>query len=105
MKTTNEIEKQLELKANKYLEEKAKEMFEIHREIARFLGGSLPNHMNYVTDFSKYNSEIQADRHNHFKSISPSALERKYEIELHKTYKERIVRKYTKELLEKVAIF
>ena len=105
MKTTNEIQKQLELKANKYIEEKAKEMFEIHREIALFLGGSLPNYMEYIADYGKYNQEIQAERHKHFKSISPSALEHKYQLELHKTYKERIVRKYTKELLTKLDIF
>jgi len=30
MKDTNEIEKQLQHKADKYIEQKAKEMFEIH---------------------------------------------------------------------------
>jgi len=105
MKTTNEIQRQLELKANKYIEEKAKEMFEIHREIARYLGDNLPNYIDYITDLGKYKSEIQAERNKHFNSSSPSAIEHKYQIELHKTYKERIVRKYTKELLAKMEIF
>ena len=105
MKTTNEIQRQLELKANKYIEEKAKEMFEIHREIARFLGSSLPNYMNYVTDYNDYSKDLIANRGKYLKSISPLAIEHKYQIELHKTYKERIVSKYTKELLAKMEIF
>jgi hypothetical protein len=43
MKDTNEIEKQLQHKADKYIKQKAEEMFEIHREIAMYLGGSLPS--------------------------------------------------------------
>lgn len=105
MKDTNEIQKQLELKASKYIEEKAKEMFEIHREIARFLGGSLPNRIQYITDFSDYSKDLVANRVNYFTSSSPSAIEHKYQNDLAKNYKERIVRKYTKELLTKLEIF
>ena len=43
MKDTNEIEKQLKRKADVYIEQKAKEMFEIHKEIAQYLGTSLPS--------------------------------------------------------------
>ena len=34
MKDTNEIEKQLQHKADKYIEQKAKEMFDFHAKVA-----------------------------------------------------------------------
>ena len=105
MKNTNEIEKQLQRKADKYIEEKAKEMFEIHREIARYLGGSLPNYIDYITDFSDYSKDIQANRGNYFTSSSPSAMQLKYQKDLQKNYKEKLVAKYTTELLTKLDIF
>jgi len=105
MKTTNEIQRQLELKANKYIEEKAKEMFEIHREIALYLGGKLPNYIDYITDYSDYSSDLHANRGKYFTSSSPSAMQLKYRQDLAKNYKEKLVAKYTSELIEKVAIF
>ena len=60
MKDTNEIEKQLQHKADKYIEQKAKEMFEIHREIAMYLGGKLPNYIDYITDFNDYSKDLVA---------------------------------------------
>ena len=105
MKNTNEIEKQLQRKADKYIEQKAKEMFEIHREIARYLGGSLPNYIDYITDFSDYSKDIQANRGNYFTSSSPSAMQLKYQKDLQKNYKEKLVAKYTTELLTKLDIF
>lgn len=38
MKNTNEIEKQLQHKADAYIKQKAQEMFLIHEEIAHYLG-------------------------------------------------------------------
>ena len=38
MKDTNEIEKQLERKADAYIEQKANEMYAIHKEITDFTG-------------------------------------------------------------------
>ena len=64
MKNTNEIEKQLQHKADKYIEQKAKEMFEIHREIAQYLGGRLPSYIDYITDFSNYSKDLVANRGN-----------------------------------------
>jgi len=105
MKDTNEIEKQLKRKADKYIEQKAKEMFEIHREIAMYLGGKLPNYIDYITDYSDYSNDLMANRGNYFTSSSPSAMQLKYRQDLAKNYKEKLVAKYTKELLTKLDIF
>ena len=105
MKNTNEIEKQLQHKADKYIEQKAKEMFEIHREIAMYLGTSLPTYIDYITDFSDYSKDITANRGNYFTSSSPSSMELKYRKDLEKNYKHKLVAKYTKELIMKLDIF
>lgn len=105
MKNTNEIEKQLQRKADKYIEQKAKEMFNIHREIALYLGTSLPNYIDYITDYSDYSKDLVANRGKYFTSSSPSAMEGKFERDLAKNYKEKLVAKYTKELISKLEIF
>ncbi len=105
MKDTNEIEKQLQRKADKYIEQKAKEMFEIHREIAMYLGGKLPNYIDYITDFSDYSKDLVANRGKYFTSSSPSSMELKFQKDLAKNYKHKLVAKYTKELIMKLDIF
>jgi hypothetical protein len=105
MKDTNEIEKQLQHKADKYIEQKAKEMFEIHREIAMYLGGKLPNYIDYITDFNDYSNDLHANRGKYFTSNSPSAIQSKFEHELRKNYKDKLVAKYTRELISKLEIF
>ena len=105
MKNTNEIEKQLQYKADKYIEKKAEEMFEIHREIARYLGTSLPTYIDYITDFSDYSKDLVANRGNYFTSSSPSSMKLKFQKDLQKNYKEKIVAKYTRELIAKLEIF
>ena len=50
MKNTNEIEKQLERKANAYLEQKANEMIAIRKQIERMLDIET-NYANYITDY------------------------------------------------------
>ena len=105
MKNTNEIEKQLQRKADKYLEQKAKEMFNIHREIAQYLGGSLPSYIDYITDFSDYSKDITANRGKYFTSSSPSSMEFKFQKDLEENYKKKIVAKYTRELITKLDIF
>ena len=105
MKNTNEIEKQLQRKADKYIEQKAKEMFEIHREIAQYLGTSLPSYIDYITDFSDYSKDIAANRGKYFTSSSPSSMQLKYELDLAKNYKEKLVAKYTRELITKLEMF
>ena len=104
MKNTNEIEKQLQHKADKYIEQKAKEMFEIHREIATYLGGRLPTYIDYITDFTEYSRDIMANRDNYFTSSSPSSMELKFQKDLEKNYKHKLVAKYTKELITKLDI-
>jgi len=105
MKNTNEIEKQLQHKADKCIEQKAEEMFQIHREIAMYLGGSLPTYIDYITDFNDYSKDLVANRGKYFTSNSPSAIQSKFEHELRKNYKEKIVAKYTRELISKLEIF
>jgi hypothetical protein len=105
MKDTNEIENQLKHKADKYIEQKAKEMFEIHREIAMYLGVKLPNYIDYITDFSDYSKDLVANRGKYFTSSSPSAMQLKYQKDLAKNYKEKLVAKYTRELIMKLDIF
>ena len=105
MKDTNEIEKQLQRKADKYIKQKAEEMFEIHREIAMYLGGKLPNYIDYITDFSSYSNDLVANRDKYFTSSSPSSMQLKYQQDLAKNYKNKLVAKYTKELIMKLDIF
>ena len=105
MKTTNEIEKQLQQKADKYIAQKAEEMFEIHREIAQYLGGRLPSYIDYITDFSNYSKDLVANRGKYFTSSSPSSMQLKYQKDLAKNYKDKLVAKYTRELIMKLDIF
>ena len=105
MKNTSEIEKQLQQKADQYLNQKAEEMFNIHNEIAKYLGTDLPSYIDYISDFNKFGSGYAADRPKYFESASPSAMKNKFEYELRENYKKRLVAKYTKELLDKIAIF
>ena len=105
MKNTNEIEKQLQRKADKYIKQKAEEMFEIHREIAMYLGTSLPTYIDYITDYNDYGKDLMANRDKYFTSSSPSAMKLKYQQDLAKNYKEKIVAKYTSELISKLEIF
>ena len=105
MKDTNEIEKQLQQKADKYIAQKAEEMFEIHREIARYLGGSLPSYIDYISDYNKFGSGHVADRPKYWQSSSPSSMKNKFQYELRQNYKEKLVAKYTSELISKLEIF
>ena len=105
MKDTNEIEKQLQLKADKYIAQKAEEMFEIHKEIAQYLGTDLPSYIDYISDFNKFSNGYAADRKLYYESSSPASMKNKFKYELSKNYKEKIVAKYTKELIAKLEIF
>jgi hypothetical protein len=80
-------------------------MFEIHREIAQYLGTSLPSYIDYISDYYKYKQAYQADKDNFFECSSPSETQYKYERELSKNYKKRLVAKYTSELISKLEIF
>lgn len=105
MKDTNEIEKQLKLKADKYIEQKAEEMFAIHNEIAEFLGTSVPSFIDYITHIRQYDEARPEDKSDHTTYCSPSHMKKKFKLELESNYKNRLVAKYTKELITKLDIF
>jgi len=105
MKDTNEIEKQLKRKADKYIEQKAEEMFEIHREIALYLGTSLPSFIDYITHWNSYDSAAPENKSNHTAYCDVNQTTKKYKLELESNYKKRLVAKYTKELIMKLDIF
>tara|TARA_R100000278_G_scaffold43832_1_gene38271 strand:+ start:7 stop:327 length:321 start_codon:yes stop_codon:yes gene_type:complete len=105
MKTTNEIEKQLQQKAEKYIAQKAEEMFNVHKEIAQYLGKDLPSYIDYISDFHKFSNGYTGERPKYFESSSPGAMKNKFHYELRENYKEKLVAKYTKELIAKLDIF
>ena len=105
MKETNEIEKQLQHKADKYIEQKAKEMFEIHREIAMYLGTSLPSFIDYITHWNSYDSAAPENKSNHTAYCDVHQTTKKYRLELEMNYKRRLVAKYTRDLITKLEIF
>ncbi len=105
MKDTNEIEKQLKRKADAYIEQKSKEMFEIHREIAQYLGTYLPSFIDYITHLRQYNEAALEVKSNHTAFCTPSEMTEKFKLELSSNYKDRLVAKYTRELISKLEIF
>ncbi len=105
MKDTNEIEKQLKRKADKYIEQKAEEMFEIHRDIALYLGGSLPSFIDYITHFNSYDAAAPENKGNHTAFADTHQTKKKYRLELENNYKQKLVAKYTRELIAKLDIF
>jgi hypothetical protein len=104
MKDTNEIEKQLQHKAEAYLEQKANEMYAIHQEIADFVGGSA-NFIDYITHFSSYDTAAPENKSNHTAFANANSTKKKYRLELEMNYKKRLVAKYTKELISKLEMF
>ena len=104
MKNTNEIEKQLARKADSYLEQKAEQMYAIHKEIADFVGGGT-NFINYITHWNSYDSAAPENKDNHVSFAEHHATKKKYKLELELNYKKRLVAKYTKELIAKLEIF
>ena len=104
MKNTNEIEKQLQHKADAYIEQKANEMFAIYEEIAEFCGTS-NNFIDYITHFNSYNSAAPENKSNHVAYCDVHNTKKKYRLELEMNYKKRLVTKYTKELIAKLEIF
>ena len=104
MKNTNEIEKQLARKADAYIEQKANEMYAIHKEIADFVGGGT-NFIDYITHFNQYSEAAPQDKDNHVSFADVHATKKKDKLELEINYKRRLVAKYTKELIPKLDIF
>ena len=104
MKDTNEIEKQLQRKADNYLEQKANEMFAIHEEIANFIGTNI-NYIDYITHFNSYNSAGSENKSNHVAYADANNTKKKYRFELQTNYKDKLVAKYTRDLLTKLEMF
>jgi len=104
MKDTNEIEKQLQRKADKYIEEKAQEMFNIYQEINKYVGTS-QNFYDYITHYNQYKDARPEDKREHVSYVEPRQVKKKFELELAMNYKQRLVAKYTKELIAKLDIF
>jgi len=104
MKTTNEIEKQLKRKADAYIEQKAEQMYAIHQEIADFVGTST-NFIDYITHFNSYDTAAPENKSNHTAYTDTHQTKKKYRLELEMNYKQKLVAKYTKELLTKLDIF
>ena len=105
MKTTNEIEKQLERKADAYLEQKAKEMIAIREDIEKLLGIEQKSFINYITDYHEYCNAEKVDKPYFVSYHASHVIKNKLIDELAENFKERLVKKYTKELLTKLDIF
>ncbi len=107
MKTTNEIEKQLERKSDDYLKAKAEEIVKIIKEIQEHCNGR-EMYYDYVTDFTEWckTSGKDEDKRNSLtKFLKWEELKYKLHVELQMNFKEKLVRKHTKELLSKLEIF
>jgi len=104
MKTTNEIEKQLKRKADAYIEQKANEIFAIHQQVADFVGANT-NFIDYITHLTMYNEASPEEKSRHVAYADSTNTKKKYRLELEMNYKERLVKKYTKELIDKLNIF
>ena len=104
MKNTNEIEKQLQRKADKYLQQKAKEMQNILQEVKEF-AGVRAMFFDYVADYSefKHTDTPKADDACRFTDFGN--MEDKFHKELKLNFKSALVAKYTKELITKLDIF
>ena len=105
MKTTNEIEKQLKRKADAYIEQKAKEIFAIREDIERFLGIQGDSFINYITDYNEYCKTEKVDKPYFVAYHDRHVTKNKLRDELAENFKERLVKKYTTELLTKLDIF
>jgi len=104
MKTTNEIEKQLERKADAYLEQKANEMYAIHQQVADFVGAN-KSFIDYITHFTMYNEASPEEKSRHVSCADRVNTKKKYRFELEINYKKKLVAKYTKELITKLDMF
>ena len=93
--TTTEIDKQLSAKADKYIADKAREIAKVFESVSSDLDYE-PSFINYCKDISNYN-----DKRN-WTYCNKYALEDKFRKELENNFKDRLVRKFTKELLNKI---
>ena len=104
MKTTNEIEKQLEHKANVYLEQKANEILAIYQQVADFVGSN-NSFIDYITHLHQYTEASPEEKSYHVAHADRTNTKKKYMLELGMNYKKKLVAKYTKELITKLDMF
>ena len=104
MKNTNEIEKQLQHKADNYLEQKAQEIQNILEEVRDFAGvrGSF---YDYIADLSEFKHTDTPKADNACRYTDFSKMKGKFHKELKLNFKNALVAKYTKELIVKLDIF
>ena len=104
MKNTNEIEKQLKRKADDYLEQKAKEIDSIIREVREF-AGVRSSFFDYISDYTNFRDTSTPKADDCCKFIDLKCMKDKFHRELKLNYKDALVAKYTKELIIKLDIF
>ena len=104
MKTTNEIEKQLQHKADKYLQQKAKEMQSILQELKEF-AGVRAMFFDYIADYKEFKHTDTPKADDACKFTDFGNMEDKFYKELKLNFKTALVAKYTKELITKLEIF
>ena len=104
MKDTNEIEKQLQHKADKYLEQKAQEMQNILKEVRDFTGVTAM-FFDYIADLSEFKHTDTPKADNACRYTEFSNMKGKFHRELKLNFKNALVAKYTKELISKLEIF
>jgi len=94
--TTNEIEKQLANKADKYISEKANEIIKVLDSITKGLSYE-PSFYDYMKDH-----EVIETGKGNWNYCSKNGLEKKFREELVRNFKEKLIKQYTKELLSKI---
>lgn len=94
--TTNEIEKQLANKADKYISDKASEIIKVFNSITEGLSYE-PSFYDYMKDH-----EVIETGKGNWTYCSKHGLERKFREELSRNFKESLVKQYTRELLSKI---
>ena len=96
MKDTNEIDKQLKQKADKYIAQKAEEMFNIYQEINKYVGTS-QNFYDYITHYNQYKDARPEDKSDHTSYVEPHAMKKKFQLD----DKRKMAHRYTNYLYNK----
>jgi hypothetical protein len=105
MENTNEIDKQLKRKADAYIKEKAEQMYAIHEEVAEFLGVEGIIRIDYITHYLEYRQADGEDKKSYKHNLRPFDMKNKFQIEFSINYKDKLVAKFTKDLLSKMEMF
>ena len=104
MKTTNEIEKQLQRKADDYLQQKAKEMQNILQELKEF-AGVRAMFFDYIADYKEFKHTDTPKADDACKFTDFGNMEDKFYKELKLNFKNALVAKYTNDLITKLDMF